>query len=200
MAYTSKSLISNYLQRDLTEDEEGFLMVLIPAIKKWIDRQLNSTFDQATATTRYFDGGESVVDIDPATTITAVGSVQNDGSVADTYTSGNDYTTQPTNETVKTSILRRSGIWPYGSGRISVTAVFSEYDGGVPEDIQTIATRLAGSILKGTSDDAGNAGVKREVIEGHDITYSSSADTISSMADKDPIVKGVLDSRKQLYL
>lgn len=201
MAYTDQTKVQNYLQRELSVDEVAVLIsFLIPAIKKWIDGITGSTFDQVAATTRYYDGGGSSVDIDPATEVTAVGSIDNEGQSTFDYTSGTDYTLEPQNETVKREIVRRHGCFPQGQGRVSVTAKFSEFDGGVPADIQLVATRLAGAIIKGSKNDLTGGGLKSESLEGHSVSYATSTEDLASLANNDPIIKSILEQHKEILV
>lgn len=201
MAYTSSTLIENYLQRTLNANETALLAILIPAIKVWLDRKLNSTFDSATETTRYYDGGVKNLDIDPCTNITDVDSLNDDG------TSGYDYdltTTpevlfEPRNETVKREIRKRNGRFPSGIQNIAVTATFSEYDGGVPTDIQTVATILAAAVLI-ASVQSNNSDVASESLEGHTITYKNVNEIIDKTATEDPMILSILELRRELYV
>lgn len=202
MPYTTATLISNYLQRTLTADETAYLVILIPAIKIWLDRKLGTTFDSAAETTRYYDGGGNVVNIDPATTITAVKTYNNDGTLADTYTDLEDYVAEPINETVKTQLVRRSGIFPRGNRRVAVTAVFSEYDATntkVPEDIQVAATRIAADVLQSSSQST-TANVASESLEGHSISYKNPNEIIDKVAMEDPFVMSILEQRRELFV
>ena len=72
MAYTTAAQISDYLQRALTTHETDWLAILIPAIQIWIDLKTNSTFDIAVVSSRFYDGGLSAIQIEPATEITEV--------------------------------------------------------------------------------------------------------------------------------
>jgi|GEM_PF-2110048 len=202
MAYTSTTLVQNYLQRTLVANETSFLAILIPAIKVWIDKKLSSTFDSASETTRYFDGGGKVADIDPCTDITAVKTYDNDGTVADTYTNLDDYVAEPVNDTIKREIVRRSGFFPVGLRRVGVTAKFSEYgDGGtVPTDIQTAATIMAAEVLNQGKIASSGGNIASESLEGHSISYDTSASALDGIASNNPNVKSILDLRRDLLL
>lgn len=197
--YTSRILVENYIGRSLTENEIAYLALLIPAINKWIDRKLETTFEKVDATTRYFDGGASSIDIDPATEVTAVKSVDNDGNETYTYVDLTDMVLEPQNENVKREIVRRHGMFPHGSRRIAVTAKFSEYDGGVPEDIKVVATRLAADVLQ-AGKDSNSGNIKSESIEGHSVTYRDPVTTVDQVASGDPLIKSILDQRKEVLI
>lgn len=202
MAYTDSTKISNYLQRALTQYETDFLVVLIPAIKLWIDQKTSSTFDIATETTRYYDGGSCSVDIDPCTDVATVSlaNLTDGGATTDyDYILYQDYVLEPQNSNVKKEVVNRYGKFPAGLRRIKVTAKFSEYDGGVPEDIILVATRLACLILTaGRSANTGN--VQSESLEGHSITYKSDTSSMDDIADSDPIIKATLELRRELLV
>ncbi len=200
MAYTSQTLIEQYLQRSLTASEVSFLSTLIPAIKLYIDQKLNSTFDQVSETTRYYDGDTRYLDIDPATDITAVGTLDDYGVANYTYTTGQEYTLSPSNSNVKTQIIGRGFTFPCGEARIAVTAKFSEYDGGVPEDIQLLATRLAAGVINQGKIGSTGGNVSSESLEGHSITYNTSVSAIEDLTESDSVIKGILDARKTLLV
>lgn len=204
MAYTNQTLITNYLQRTLTANEIAFLVILIPAIKQWIDRKTSSTFDSAVATTRYFDveGRGRSIDIDPCTDITAVGLYDVDGNLEQTYTTLTDYVAEPVNETVKRELVKRNSTWATGYRRIAVTAKFSEYgeSGAVPDDIQTVATILAAETLNQGKIASSGGNVSSESLEGHSINYDTSGSSIDAIVDANPVVKSILDGRKDIFV
>jgi hypothetical protein len=204
MAYTTASLVENFLQRSLTQNEKASLAVIIPAIKIWLDKRLNSTFDLATSSTRYYDGGVMNLDIDPCTAISAVESINDDGADSYSYTTGTEYIAEPQNETVKRELRKRLSPFPRGVQRVAVTALFSEYDDGVPADIQIAATRLAAGIINsGKRENTGN--VASESLEGHSITYVhpsglSSGQSLDGLAESDPTVAAILAARGELLV
>lgn len=202
MAYTTSTLITNYLQRTLNANETAFLAILIPAIKVWLDRKLNTTFDSASETTRYFDGGKKNLDIDPCNTITAVKSLNNDGSTSYDYdlTVTPDVLYEPRNETIKREIRKREGSFPAGIQNIAVTALFTEYDGGVPTDIQSIATMMAAEVLNQGKIASSGGNVASESLEGHSISYDTSASALDGIASNNPNVRSILELRRELYV
>lgn len=198
--YTSRILVENYLQRELTENEVAMLVVIIPAVEKWIDRKLNSTFGVATSSTRYYDGSESMIDIDPVTNVTAISSHDTYGNAVYDYPT-NEYVLEPRNEAVKREIrLHGSRRWPKGTGNIGVTGTFTEYDGGVPQDIVVVATQLAGGVLNSGNTIGSGEAVASESLEGHSITYNTSSSSIDAIAANDPVLQGILDSRKEIMI
>lgn len=192
MAYTTENLVEQFIKRDLEASEVNLLeTLLIPAVKQFIDRYTASTFDEAVASSRYFDGDcTSIVDIDPCTNITAVALVDEDQALLETL-DANQYVAYPINATVKRYLKFRN----FRTGKrlqyVKVTAEFSEYDDGVPTDIQLVATRMASHFL--TSGESN--GVESESIEGHSIKYD-----MESVAMNDPVVKSALDLRKDVLL
>lgn len=200
MAYTNTTLIGNYLQRSLNANETAYLAVMIPAIKIWIDKLLNSTFDSVAETTRYFDGGGTSVDIDPCIDITDVDSVDNEQLESFDYTNLTDYIAEPQNETVKRELVKRSGHWPAGYGRIKVTAKFTEFDGSVPEDIQTVATILAADVLNQGVVASTGGNVQSESLEGHSISYDTSSSNLDAVASNNPTITSLLGLRRELFV
>lgn len=198
--YTDVTLIQNYLGRELSVDETAFLTTLIPAIKIWIDKKLNSTFGLVSSSTRYYDGGTNSIEIDPATAITSIAAYDNDGVVNYTYTDLTELITEPTNETVKREIVKRFGYFPKGSRRVAVTAKFSEYDNGVPKDIQTATTIIAVGVLNQGTIASSGGNVASESLEGHSITYDLSTSTLDEIAEGSPIVKSILEIRRELFV
>ena len=203
MDYTNQNLIENHLQRALTTDEIALLPVLKRSIKQWIDRKTNSRFDKVEASTRYYDGCEGILDIDPCTEVTAVTSVDSYQNANYTYET-NQQSVEPVNQTVKNYIRKKYGEFAEGVGSMAVTAKFSEYDesaGGVPEDIQMIATALACAVITNQSDVAGTvAGVKSESIEGHSITYGADSKSYDLIAGHESFIEELLDQRREILL
>jgi hypothetical protein len=194
--YTNKQTLEAYLKRTLTESEDALFSVLNPQIKKAIDDYTDSNFSKVDPSTRYYDVGRDqtmVVDLDPCTDVTAVAIVDNDNVVQDTY-DANTYILEPQNEPVKREIRYRNAYWPQGEANIAVTARFSEWVNGVPEDITIAATRLAATMLNTFNTQSDNGTIKSESLEGHRIEY---ADVASSSGMDDPIVKTILRARRQ---
>lgn len=206
MAYTSTSLVSQYLGRALTADETALFAILLPAVARWIDKTLHSTFDTANASQRTYDAEGCVIDIDPCQAITLVEAIDYEQSAAYSYTEGTEYVLYPQNETVKNELRSRSKYgFTNGIRRIRVSAKFTEYDfanSKVPEDIQILATRLIASQLRGLAADAevDAAGVKKESVEGHSVEYLTSADYLAQLASSDPITSAILSTRRQLLV
>lgn len=199
MAYTNKLLIENYLQRSLSENEEAALLVVIPAAQQWIDSQLSSTFDQVNPTTRFFESCSKTLDIDPCTAITNLQSLDPYGQSYYSYQAF-EYQLEPINENVKREIRLRYGAFPEGTSNIGVTACFSEYDGGVPEDIKVAATRIAGGILAAGKRAGLGENLQEEQLEGHMVRYNITNNAINTLADSDPILQATIGRRKEVMI
>ena len=197
--YTNTELVGQQLQRDLNQYEEDLLATLIPAVDDWIDNYLGTTFIEKDSTeTRYFDIEGRVADIDPCTEITTLKLVDWERNVVATYTSLENYLALPLNETVKTQIQFRN--YPVRSeGGLEVVAKFSEYNEGVPEDIQVVATRICSQLVGRSASGAETSGVVKESIEGYSVDYGSDG-TVSYIAMSDPIVKSILSGRRAILI
>lgn len=199
--YTNIPLIENFLQRALSENEQAFLGALIPAITTWLNRKLGTSFEEVSATTRYFDGGSATIDIDPCYDITEIKSINNDGTDSYIYTTGTEYVAEPQNTTIKNELRRRYGHFPKGAGRIAVTAKFSENeDPGIPYDIQTAATIMAAEVLNQGKIASSGGNVASESLEGHSVTYDTSSTALDGISGSNPNVRSILDLRKQLWV
>lgn len=197
MSYTDVDLIAASIKRELTSNERLTLSVLIPAIQKYVDKRCDTTFLEVIASTRVYDGGEETIDIDPCTFITAISLLDNYGVVNYVYNQNNlqEVIAQPVNSSVKNELVRRYGCFPHGDSRISVTAEFSSWDNGVPEDIIAVSTMLAVEGLRSTQ--VGTDNVKSESLEGHSVTYNDPSAMIATFGDSNPFVRGVFEYYRQ---
>ncbi len=198
MQYTDTALVSTYLKRTLTSEEEATLFSFIPAVEAWIDRKLGTTFKKVEATTRQYDGGERSLDIEPCTHITKVEALDYTGAASYTYTDTQEYQAYPLNETVKTELLRRHMCWPTGDARIAVTAQFSSYIDEIPRDIQQVATKIVADILNQGS--VNPQAIRSESLEGHSVTYHDPATMIDKLAANDPFVASILELRRDISI
>jgi len=86
---------------------------------------------------------------------------------------------------------------PRGFRNVKVTADFTEYaaeEGGVPSDIQTIATRVVGAMIMLPEI---VVGVQSETIEGHQVVLQRNVrGAEASIFLEDPIVKALMDGRR----
>lgn len=202
MAYSSEILVQNYLQRALNENEVAYLAVLLPAVKSWIDNKLNSTFDQASETSRYYEGGKTSLEIEPCTAITEVMAVNDDLSDSYEYTANTEYIAEPVNETVKRELRKVNGHFPRGAQRVKVTAKFSEFiaDDGMPQDIQNIATIIAAEVINQGKVQSSGGNVASESLEGHTVHYDTSSSAMDGIATNNPNVQAILEQRRDLLL
>lgn len=200
MAYTDSTQISNFLQRSLTAYETAELSNIISAIQTWIDRRLNSTFDSVASSTRYYDGGVRSLDIDPCIDITQVEAINDDGSDSYIYSTTYEIVYEPQNETVKREIRKRLNYFPRGVHRIAVTAKFSEYNQGVPTDIQILATRLVVGVINAGKFASSGGNILLESLEGHEIRYQINPSSMLGISQDDPTVMAILQQRDELYV
>lgn len=176
---------------------------LVTAIERQIDEELDTTFKNTASlygAIRYFDGGNRHVDIDPCQNITDI-SLVNPAHTATTTLTSDLYQLRPTNKVVKSLIDLRYGRLPRGYGNLRVTADFTEYgaeEAGVPSDITTIATRVAGAMIL-LPEIAVN--IYQESVEGHSVTYQRNYQGIvAGMFTDDPVVRSLMDSRRRLLV
>lgn len=199
MEYTDNGLIAHYLKRDLTSEEQDYLSVFIPAVRKWIDNKTSSHFLKVEESSRTFDGaGGRSLDITPCTEISAFEKLNEDGSVAYEYTT-DQYVPYPQNETVKNEIVLRASSFKLGVANYRVTAKFSEFEDRVPEDIQAIATRIAGDMIR-EAQILSTGNVQSESLEGHSIAYRNPNEIIDKIAMNDPVVNSLLEMRKNILV
>lgn len=201
MNYTDSSLIAAAIKRELTSNEQLTLSVLLPAIDTYINNRCDTTFLEATsATQRFYDGGEATIDIEPCTSITEIAEIDNYGVTTYIYNQNNynEVIKEPQNETVKTELRKRYGCFPHGTGRIAVTANFSSYNAGVPEDITQVATMLAVEALR--IGQVGTDNVARENLEGHDVIYNTPDVTVANLGDANPFIKSVFEQHRDLQI
>lgn len=199
MTYTNQALVEAFLGRPLTDYEANIISMLVYSIERRIDKELGTTFKNDSAlygATRYFDGGNRHINISPVQNITSVQLVSPDGLISDSVSS-DLYVTQPAGSSVIRSIDMRYGHLPLGYSNLKIVGDFTEYGsegGGVPFDIQTIATRAVGAMITNT-DPA--LGVKSESVEGHSVTYRDGA---GDPFQDDPIIKDLMGARTPILL
>jgi len=182
MAYTDQATIEAFLKRTLSAYEVTLLPLVLASVDAWINDQLGGEYGTVSATTRYYDGGSAILDIDSATDITKVALVDSEETETNEYELNVDFEARPRNETMKTYLQRRNYLWPRGLGNIAVTAKFT-LGTTVPNDIKYLATYMAGKLFSS----AVTGELKQESIEGYSRTfkeYSSSDDVITSILAK----------------
>lgn len=78
MSYTDQTAIQAFLARDLTSAEVTMLPMLIAAVTSYLDGELSGSYGTATPSTRYYDGGSRIINIQPVQNVTAVSAVGSD--------------------------------------------------------------------------------------------------------------------------
>jgi hypothetical protein len=212
--YTTLSAVQAYLDRTLDPNENAILAYVIPAASRWIDRTLGSNYDNLPTnipfgttgsgfTQKHFAGGEREINIKHCQQITLVQAINPyDFSVWYTYSQPLEYTAEPYDVPVKTSLIMRANeftssnvLWPSGENAIMVTALFTEYDyvnDCYPSDIVLLANHIAGVWLQNNQN---AEPVQREQVEGHMVMKR-----IDDLLASDPMMTRVLDSRQEIYL
>lgn len=210
-SYTTVNNVQTYLDRTLTANEQAILNYVIPAASRWIDRTLGSCFDNldesipASWTKRYYAGGKREINIHPCQQITKVEAINPyDFSVWYTYAQPLEYTQEPYNLTVKTSLRMRLNEftgndlkWPADGNleSIAVTALFTEYDytaADYPADIKLLCNHISAVFLQNNQN---AEPVQRESIEGHLVIKR-----IDDLLLSDPMVSRIVESRQEVWL
>lgn len=176
MGYTDQTLVTGYLNRNLTEREATIIKTVIDSVTDYINNETGDTWETtATGVARYFTGGEPLLIIDSCLNIESVQHVDADGNILYDY-EATEYNAYPLNRTTKTQ-LEHFPRWPKGTGQIKVTGKWGQSD-GVPSDIQLAATILASAVFQNETDN-----IKSESIEGYSVTYSDVKQTNSQVRD-----------------
>lgn len=181
MAYTTQAKIENLFGITISGGGISAITDIIAGVKAFIDRYCGKTFE-AVSETRYYDGnGKSCIIIDSFVGSPTVTILNSDGTVDRVLTEGqaNDYIIAPYNSTEKVQLLMTGFGW-YGSfpgplHRLKVVATFG-FSATVPNDIQYIATKLAGDIYNKSLT---QTGLLKSVTLGD---YSASYDNINTLA------------------
>lgn len=166
MSYTDQTAIQAFLVRDLTSAEVTMLPMLIAAVTNYLDGELSGSYGEATSSTRYYDGGSRIINIQPVQNVTKVAVVDSDESESTVYELNGDFELRPRNATTKRWLQSRVGKFPAGVANIAVTGEFT-LGATVPDDIKYLATYLAGRLM----DRAAVTGLKSESIEGYSRTF-----------------------------
>lgn len=213
-SYITASDVQTYLNRTLSANENTVLTFVIPAVCRWIDRALGSCFDKLDTndpnswTKRYFKGGYREINIHHCQQITKVEAINPyDFSVWYTYSTPLEYTQEPYNLPVKTSLRMRLNEftgkdlkWP-GDGdleSIGVTALFTEYDytaDDYPKDIKQLACHISAVWLQLNKN---TTVMTRTSIEGFEM--QKNLNNMNDILENDPMVTRVLESRQEVWL
>ena len=177
MSLITQSDVEQRLGRTMTAEEASTFTLINTATQKLVEDIIGSGLESVSETTRSFDGGVQHLKIDPCTSITAVKYVDDDQVVQYTVDT-TDYTTEPTNKTLKTMLRHRSGPFPIGMNNVTVTAKFSIY-----EDTNTLNIVKNAMIDSLVADIQNSNNIKRESIEGYSIEYmtTESKNSISTI-------------------
>lgn len=197
MAYTDEGQIEKYLGTELPEALDTQLASWITAITKWIENYVGFSFENDTASDRYFDGlgsRELLVDKyhDDLVSITTL-DVDGDDDVSLDLDYVKEY---PLNEDAKDRLLLLSnasiGKWPNRQYSVKVNAKWG-YSATPPEDIKLCATRLMAHLLNTRLK--GGDGVTQESLGDYSISYSKIDEAVEVLG-----IKNILDQYRNLSL
>jgi len=180
--YTSQTRIEDFLGRSLTSSESANIQIVLDSVDAFINDEIGGSFGSVSETTRYYDGGEKILDVEYCQNISKVASVDTDETELTVYVLNEDYESKPRNETTKAWIERRSYTFPKGVSNIAVTAEFTRGD-TVPNDIIYLATVLSARQFQTSAKE----GLKKESIEGYSREWKDSVlsdETIGSILDQ----------------
>lgn len=168
MALLTQSDVEARLQRSLTAEEQTAFTVINAALQASVERMIGSGVEEASETTRYYDGGMQHLKIDPCTNISSVKQVDDDDAVVYTYDTS-DYTTEPRNRTLKTMIRHRNNSgFVRGINNIAVAAKFSIY--GDTDTLNIVKDAMLNALVAEVQN---SNNIKRESIEGYSVEYAS---------------------------
>lgn len=163
MALINQADLEARLGRSLSADEASLFTTIQNGVQKTIENLLGVSVEDASATTRYYDGGTQNVDIDLCTGVTAIKLVDDDYVVQETLDTS-DYIVEPINQTLKRYLRYRAGKMPTGFNTIAVTAKFSIYD---DTELLSIVKVAALDILVSAMLNREN--IRKESIEGYSV-------------------------------
>lgn len=167
MALISLSELEARLGRSLTAAESSSFTLLNTALQAMVEKQIGSSLEAVSPSTRYYDGGTQHIAIDPCTDITSI-SYASDDYVADPAWEDDDFTAEPINKTLKTMIRTRYGKSYKAMNNIAVTAKFS-----IAGDVNT-QNIVKSAMLEALVSEMGNTdNVSKESIEGYSVEYLS---------------------------
>lgn len=207
MAYSTQTQIEAILGRVLTASETIVLAGIQTGADLWLDSQTGISFG-STVTSKYYDGGFSILAVDPVRDISAVELVDQELDVLYSYENNIDYVQGPLNGDVVRYLEKRSypqgylndinddqGLWPSGLKRIKVTGVFS-YADTPPADIQYLASYLVSKMLlaKGYIATGTSGPISKESIEGYSRENAGGSAQSSYSALIDDVITGMLSA------
>jgi len=154
MAYTNKGLVQDYLATDVDDSLNTTLTGWITAVSNWIDRYCKKSFESVSSE-KFYDGNgaRSIFFDDASGAPTLVHILDVDGTVAFVLTegAGNDYLVYPLNDTPKNELRLVSEStapnFPNRNKSVAITAPFG-FSTSVPKEIELVATKLVGEIMR----------------------------------------------------
>jgi hypothetical protein len=186
--YITQTDLENYIKRSLTTKEAAIFPTIEGSAAASIDNYCDTTFANVTTPeSRYFDGGEQEIIIDPCKTITAVDLTNADGSLITALVSGTDYILEPMNKTIKWSLRHLCGRFPAGVRNVKVTGLFTSYEDAIPSAVKFAALKMCAAAISNPLN------FKSESIEGYSYSMMDSIDS-------DAEVRGILAQYRQVYL
>lgn len=206
MAFSTQARIEAVLGRSLTASELVNLTGLQLQADNWLIKRLHLEFS-STPSSRYYDGGNTVLAIDSCRSISAVELVDDNLDVVVSYTVDEDYVAGPENDTVKSYLVKTlsfpelvigetyDGVWPRGLKNIKVTATYGLAD-SVPEDLAALASYMVAKVISIPLEGV----LQSEQIEGYSRSYATQSGfkTVSTVSseywDNDPKISLVIDS------
>lgn len=155
--------------RNLTTEEESVFTTINSAVQSELERYLNVSVEEVSATSRYFDSGMQHLSIDLCTNVSSVQEVDDDLTVVQTLDS-TDYQVEPANKTLKTYIRFRNSGQPRGINNIKVTAKFSVYSDS--EALNIVRGVLLDMLAKKISSESIKGEITKESIEGYSVEFA----------------------------
>lgn len=167
--YLDRDVLKQVLFLEDTVEWDEYLDILIRSVGDVIDQHTNRTFlSTGTQETRYFSGrGGGNLEIDDLHTfVTLKVDTNGDGTFDQALSEGTDFELQPFNDTVKWSIVLRSGgdlgVMPHGVKAVEVVGVWDwpSVPGSIEQAAMLMATRWFKRKETDYSDESLAQGVK----------------------------------------
>ncbi len=168
MALVSQAELEARLQRSLTGEETSAFTLINAALQAYAEKMIGASLESASLSNRFYNGGWQHLKIDPCTDIDSVVLVDDDYVAVDTYDTS-DYAPAPVNQTLKQSLIHRSGAFVSGINNIRVRAKFS-----ISADTQIlniVKDALLGALV---AEMQNSNNVIKESIEGYSIEFATS--------------------------
>ncbi len=148
MSYATQEQVEAYLSRTLTESET----ITFPTISAYVDGQidewLNGSYADVSVTSKYYDGGSKILQIDAVTDVTAIAHVDSAGETITDYDLDLDVTFGPVNDRAKRYVERPRLGFPFGVANIKITGEFHLGDEAeLPDSLVYLATYMSARLL-----------------------------------------------------